>query len=127
MFTHQLHNYVYETLHDKPTYQLHKLHGTTHYVLAASAATAEEQNKSGDMTHPDGTKSVEPNSRIWRPQVQSEYIEPDSTPDKLEHLKLLYKDYGTAVMQEKTTPMDCDQDDIIKFVTKKHTMSYSII
>lgn len=49
-------------------------------TYAASSATQAEQEKAKRLretgTHPDGTKPVIVPKRIWRPKVQSDYLDP---------------------------------------------------
>jgi hypothetical protein len=52
--------------------------------------------------------------------MQSEYKEPDMIDQELEHLELLYKDYGTAAMGQKTILTERDPTDITLFNAQKH-------
>ena len=107
--------------------------GTTHNVenkntcftppvkaLAASAATSREIEEA--KKNMGNTKPVEPGKRVWRPQVTSEYKEPDCVPDPLGDLEILYKEFGKPlwVNKSKLPP----RDDIITFNNKEHQQEY---
>ena len=90
-------------------------------ALAATAATAEEERKALDLKEfEDGTAPVRPDRRIWRPRVKSQYIEPDMLSDELEHLDLLFKDYGRCLMQDKHHVEPREDASIIKFDSTRH-------
>jgi hypothetical protein len=86
-------------------------------IFAASSANAEERARAGNK-HEDGSTPIEPEKRAWRPQMKSEYVDKDRTEEELEHLDLLFKDYGTAAMQERNKLTPREEDDIIHFEEK---------
>ena len=85
-------------------------------AFAASAATKEEVEM-GEKQR-GNTKPIETAKRIWRPQVTSEYKEPDCIPDPTSDLEVLYKDYGKPLWTNKSVLPP--RDDVIKFIPTKH-------
>jgi hypothetical protein len=64
------------------------------------------------------SKPVKTERRIWRPQVTSQYKEPDCIPDPLSDLEILYKDFGKPLWANtKELP---PRDDLIIFNPAKH-------
>ena len=89
-------------------------------VLAASSATQEEVElgKRLRASGKDKSQPVETARRVWRPQVTSEYKEPDCIPDATSDLEVLYKEYGKPLWTTKSTLPP--RTDIIKFVPTQH-------
>ena len=89
-------------------------------VFAASSATKEEVElgKKLRASGADQTRPVETSRKIWRPQVTSEYKEPDCIPDPTSDLEILFKDYGKPLWINKTKLPP--RDDIIKYIPTKH-------
>jgi hypothetical protein len=83
-------------------------------VFAASAATRKEIEDAKQMN----IKPVSPQKRVWRPQVTSDYKEPDCIPDELSDLEVLYKDFGKPLWANKK-PLP-PRDDLIAFDKEKH-------
>ena len=94
--------------------------GREYISLAASSASAEEQAKSTlkDGKFPDGTTPISVERRIWRSQVKSKYIEPETEIDPSESLDFLFENAGKTVLKHKTTLPP--RDDIISFSREKH-------
>jgi hypothetical protein len=93
-------------------------------TLAATSASEEEQARSKlrDGKFPDGTKPVVVEKRVWRPQVKSQYVEPETDIDPSESLDFLYKNAGKTVLKKR-----CElppRDDIIKFSPEKHKQQF---
>ena len=87
--------------------------------MAASSATAEEEAQARALQESDKkAKTVEVERKIWRPQVTSQYKEPDCIPDPLSDLEILYKEYGKPLWVTKTDLPD--RDDIILFDPVRH-------
>ena len=74
----------------------------TTYSFAATAATPEEIEESKRRREKENSKPIEPTRRMWRPQVTSQYKEPDCIPDPLGDLEILHKDYGKPLWVNKT-------------------------
>jgi hypothetical protein len=99
----------------------------THYLpenpsfvhsFAASAATKEELEAAAKRRKLENSKPVKTERRIWRPQVTSQYQEPDCVPDPLGDLEILFKEYGKPLWVNKT-PLP-PRTDLIKFSKEKH-------
>ena len=95
---------------------------TAPLVLAASSATKEEieQGKKRRSSSGDKTQPVETSKRIWRPQVTSEYKEPDCIPDPTSDLEVLYQDYGKPLWVKKAELPP--RNDLIKYIPTKHDL-----
>ena len=89
-------------------------------TLAASDASVEEQAKSAlkDGKFPDGSKPIKVEKRIWRAQVKTQYIEPETEVDPSESLDFLYENAGRTVLKHKKDLPP--RDDIISFSMQKH-------
>ena len=87
-------------------------------VFAASSATKEEIELGKKQASDTKSQPVETSRRIWRPQVTSEYKEPDCVPDVLSDMEILYKDDGKPswVQTTKLPP----RNDIIKYAPTVH-------
>ena len=109
----------WQSVKDTCTPSPHAIANPTTNALAASAATKEEVERAqqrraaGDTSNP-----VETSKRIWRPQVTSEYKEPDCIPDPLGDMEILYKDYGKPLWINKTVLPP--RDDVIQYCPTKH-------
>lgn len=93
--------------------------GSKKRILAASAATKEEEQARVEVFE-DGSKPVHPDKRVWRPRVQSDYIEPDTWEDELHHLDLLFGDYGKSLAIDKHEVPPRADGSVIKFDEEKH-------
>ena len=93
-------------------------------TLAASSASVEEQACSAlkDGKFPDGSKPIEVERRIWRAQVKSQYIEPETEIDPSERLDFIFENAGRTVLQHKQ-PLP-PREDIISFSDEKHQELY---
>ena len=88
-------------------------------VHAASAATKEELEQAKKLREAaPGTKPVETERKIWRPQVTSQYREPDCIPDPSSDMEILYKDFGKPIWAKKSKLGP--RDDIIEFSKEQH-------
>jgi ribosomal protein L21E len=87
-------------------------------VFAAAAATREELEEARKKMKLEKSKPIEPDRRIWRPQVASKYMEPDCIPDPLSDLEILYKEYGKPLWANKSQLPP--RDDLITFDPAKH-------
>jgi hypothetical protein len=54
----------------------------------------------GDIAGGPGT--IEAERKIYRAPLKSKYIKPDLSPDLLDGMEMLYKDYGKAVRYDPT-------------------------
>ena len=90
-------------------------------TLAASAATAQEIAQANKRN--DNTKPVQPPRRVWRPQVASQYKEPDCIPDPLADLEVLYRDYGKSLWTNKSSLPS--RKDIIKYDKHSHEEEFN--
>lgn len=72
-------------------------------TFAASSATEAEEKIAKLGKHPDGSIPVKVPKRIWRPQVQSRYEEPEDLPDMSDDLNWLFQDNGKAILADKST------------------------
>jgi hypothetical protein len=64
-------------------------------VHAATSATQEEIELAKKLKDSDPrAKPVVTEQKIWRPQVISQYKEPDCFPDPSSDLEVIFKDYG---------------------------------
>ena len=88
--------------------------------LAAAAASIEEQAKSAlkDGKFPDGSTPISVERRIWRSQVKSKCIEPETDIDPSESLDYLFEHVGKRVLKHKS--ILSPRDDIITFLREKH-------
>ena len=86
--------------------------------FAASAATQEELDEAKKRREIEKSKPVETARRVWRPQVTSQYKEPDCIPDPLSDLEILYKDFGKPLWANKSELPP--RDDLIKFNPEVH-------
>jgi len=105
------------TFHASPTSFNSKLINTNPFrinTLAASSATEEEIKKAKE----NRSVPVKPSRRIWRPQVTSQYKEPDCIPDPMSDLEILFKDFGKPLWALKS-PLP-PRDDVINFDPKIH-------
>jgi hypothetical protein len=91
---------------------------TTAKTFAASSATKAEEKIAKLGKHPDGSVPVKVPKRIWRPQVQSRYEEPEDLPDTSADLDWLFHDYGKTVLQDKSALPP--RDDVIEYDPAKH-------
>ena len=82
-------------------------------TLAASAASVEEQANSAlrDGKFLDGSTPVVVEKRIWRAQVQSQYVEPEIELDPSDDMDFLFEHAGKTLLK-KRTPLP-PRDDII--------------
>ena len=62
--------------------------------------------------------SIHMNRKIYRPPLESVYIEPDIGPDLLEGMQLLYQQYGKS-LRKQVAPLP-PRDDIIDFNMSSH-------
>ena len=78
--------------------------GKEYLSLAASSASVEEQAKSAlkDGKFPDGSTPVKVERRIWRAQVKSRYIEPETEINPTESLDFLFEKAGKTVLNTRT-------------------------
>ena len=97
---------------------------STHYrCLAASSATAAEEAAAKELRNSDpSARPVEVERRIWRPQVTSQYKEPDCIPDPLSDLEILFENYGKPLWVSKSTLPP--REDIIKFNPELHQAEF---
>ena len=87
--------------------------------LAATAATPEELAAAKQRREQENSKPIQPDRRVWRPQVTSQYREPDCIPDPLGDLEILHKQCGKPLWaNKKALP---PRNDILKFDPTKHT------
>jgi hypothetical protein len=86
--------------------------------FAASAATQEELDEAKRRREIEKSKPVKTERRIWRPQVTSQYKEPDCIPDPMSDLEILYKDFGKPLWATKNELPP--RNDLIKFIPKIH-------
>jgi hypothetical protein len=87
-------------------------------TFAASSATEAEEEIAKLGKHPDGSVPVKVPKRIWRPQVQSRYEEPEDIPDTSGDLDWLFQDNGKVILEDKTALEP--REDIIKYDPKLH-------
>ena len=59
------------------------------------------------------SNTIETDRKIWRPSLQSEYIEPDPAPDILDGMEIIFKDFGKSLRKKPEKPPP--RDDIIYF------------
>ena len=95
--------------------------------LAASAASVEEQANSAlwDGKFPYGSTPVVVEKRIWRAQVQSQYVEPEIELDPSEDLDFLYEHAGKTLLKKRTALPPWD--DIIRFDPQGHQECFNKI
>ena len=94
-------------------------------IFAASSATKEEEERAAKLSTLDPkAKPVHVEKRLWRPQVTSQYKEPDCIPDSTSDLEILYKDYGNTIWTTKTELSPRDKNDIIDFQKEKHQLEF---
>ena len=86
--------------------------------FAASSATKAEIEEAKQRAKKEKVKPVQPDRRIWRPKVASQYEEPDCFPDATEDLEILYKNFGKPLWTNKSTLPE--RKDIIKYDPDKH-------
>jgi hypothetical protein len=93
-------------------------HNTRPLTLAATSATAEEEELAKKGRHPDGSRSVEVPKRVWRPRISAVYEEPEDILDTSGDLDWLFNDNGKAIIENKAilTP----RDDLIKYRPDQH-------
>ena len=87
-------------------------------ALAASAATQKELDEAKARREKEGSKPVETDRRIWRPQVTSKYKEPDCIPDPMGDLEILFKEHGKPLWANKQELPP--RNDLILFDQSKH-------
>ena len=87
-------------------------------TLAASAATQQELEEAKARREKEGSKPVQTDRRIWRPQVTSQYKEPDCIPDPMGELEVLYGDHGKPLWANKQELPP--RDDLISFDDQRH-------
>ncbi len=66
----------------------------------AATSTTEEELATSRKKMNDGTKPVEVERRPYRPALDSVYMEPEYFPDEDDGIEILYKDSGTAILQD---------------------------
>ena len=99
------------------TFQLSTTPST--HSLAASSATKAEEELAKKLAESDSkAKPVVTDKRPWRPQVTSEYQEPECFPDPLSDMHIIFQDYGKSLWCTKS-PLP-PRDDIIKFIPTQH-------
>jgi len=67
---------------------------------------------------PNIDDSIHMNRKIYRPPLESVYIEPDIGPDLLDGMQILYQDYGKS-LRKAVEPLP-PRDDIIDFNISTH-------
>jgi hypothetical protein len=94
-------------------------------IFAASSATKEEEERAAQLSAIDPkAKPVHVEKRIWRPQVTSQYKEPDCIPNATSDLEILFKEYGKPIWISKTQLEPRDENDIIRFLPEKHQLEF---
>ena len=93
------------------------------HTLAASAATKADLEEAKRRAADGKVKPVQPERRMWRPKMASQYEEPDCIPDAMGDLEILYKDFGKPLWIKKT-PLP-PRDDIITFDPIKHKEEFT--
>lgn len=86
--------------------------------FAASAATQDELDEAKKRREIEKSKPVETERRVWRPQVTSQYKEPDCIPDPLGDLDILYKDFGKPLWANKNKLPP--RDDLLRYDPATH-------
>jgi hypothetical protein len=87
-------------------------------TLAASSATAEEEALAAKGKFEDGTTPIQMERRVWRAQVKSQYVEPESDIDPTDQLDYVYVNAGKTVLRNKNKLPD--RDDIIEWNQAVH-------
>jgi len=92
-------------------------------VHAATSATKEEIERAQKLKDSDPrAKPVVTERKIWRPQVTSQYKEPDCIPDPSSDLEIIFKDYGKPLWVKKSELPP--RDDIIMFSAERHQSEF---
>jgi hypothetical protein len=82
------------------TIETHKTITDIAKTFAASSATEAEEKIAKLGKHPDGSVPVKVPKRIWRPQVQSRYEEPEDLLDTSGNLDWLFQDNGKVILED---------------------------
>jgi hypothetical protein len=102
-------------MHILPIYTQHLQQYSLFYLMDPHRTTQPTETHHANLNNDNNinTNTITTNPKIYRPKLASQYIEPDTFPDLLDGMALLYKTHGSSLRHHTSTLPP--RDDIITF------------